>query len=147
MSSRSEFEEFARDCVRLAGQANSPELRQKLFDIAREWMRAAMATVQGRAFDSRRPNDYLHGMQQCQRPKPRRNGDLGAQEARNGRALAPAVRGRCHPSDRLLTSAGDFEWKRSALSDLPPAPQIISLKGRTDLWGSSRNMATETVRV
>jgi hypothetical protein len=30
MSSRSEFEEFARDCVRLAGQANSPELRQKL---------------------------------------------------------------------------------------------------------------------
>ena len=42
MSSRSEFEEFARDCVRLAGQANSPELRQKLFDIAREWMRAAM---------------------------------------------------------------------------------------------------------
>src|SRR6266566_1354611 len=42
MSSRSEFEEFARDCVRLAGQANSPELRQKLFDIAREWMRAAI---------------------------------------------------------------------------------------------------------
>jgi hypothetical protein len=42
MSSGSEFEEFARDCVRLARQANSPELREKLFDIAREWMRAAM---------------------------------------------------------------------------------------------------------
>jgi hypothetical protein len=42
MSSRSEFEEFARDCVRLARQANSLELREKLFDIAREWMRAAM---------------------------------------------------------------------------------------------------------
>jgi hypothetical protein len=42
MSSRSEFEEFARDCMRLARQANSPELREKLFDIAREWMRAAM---------------------------------------------------------------------------------------------------------
>jgi hypothetical protein len=43
MSSGSEFEEFARDCVRLARQANSSELREKLFDIAREWMRAAMA--------------------------------------------------------------------------------------------------------
>jgi hypothetical protein len=42
MSSGSEFEEFARDCVRLARQANSPELREKLFEIAREWMRAAM---------------------------------------------------------------------------------------------------------
>jgi hypothetical protein len=42
MSSGSEFEEFARDCVRLATQANSPQLREKLFDIAREWMRAAM---------------------------------------------------------------------------------------------------------
>jgi hypothetical protein len=42
MSSGSEFEEFARDCVRLASQANSSELREKLFDIAREWMRAAM---------------------------------------------------------------------------------------------------------
>jgi hypothetical protein len=42
MSPGSEFEEFARDCVRLANQAPSPELREKLFDIAREWMRAAM---------------------------------------------------------------------------------------------------------
>ena len=42
MSSGSEFEEFARDCVKLARQANSPELREKLFDIARESMRAAM---------------------------------------------------------------------------------------------------------
>jgi hypothetical protein len=42
MSSGSEFEDFARDCVRLAREANSPELREKLFDIAREWMRAAM---------------------------------------------------------------------------------------------------------
>jgi len=42
MSSRSEFEEFARDCVRLAREAGTSELREKLFDIAREWMRAAM---------------------------------------------------------------------------------------------------------
>jgi hypothetical protein len=44
MSSESakEFEEFARDCVRLAQQADTPELREKLFNLAREWMRAAM---------------------------------------------------------------------------------------------------------
>jgi hypothetical protein len=42
MSSGAEFEEFARDCVNLARQANSPELRARLLDIAREWMRAAM---------------------------------------------------------------------------------------------------------
>jgi hypothetical protein len=41
-SSGSEFEKFARDCVNLARQAPSPELREKLFDMAREWMRAAM---------------------------------------------------------------------------------------------------------
>ena len=48
MSSGSEFEEFARDCVSLAGQANSPELREKLFDIAREWMQAAMEGQEAR---------------------------------------------------------------------------------------------------
>ena len=41
-SAGSQFEEFARDCVRLAGQAKSPELREKLFAMAREWMRAVM---------------------------------------------------------------------------------------------------------
>ena len=37
-----EFEAFARDCVQLAAQANSPELREKLLSMARDWMRAAM---------------------------------------------------------------------------------------------------------
>jgi hypothetical protein len=37
-----EFEESARDCVRLAEQADTPELREKLFNLAREWMRAVM---------------------------------------------------------------------------------------------------------
>jgi hypothetical protein len=41
-SAGSQFEEFARDCVKLAGQAKSPELREKLFAMAREWMRAVM---------------------------------------------------------------------------------------------------------
>ena len=44
MSARSakEFEEFAQDCVRLAEQADTPELREKLLNLAREWMRAVM---------------------------------------------------------------------------------------------------------
>jgi hypothetical protein len=47
MSVRSakEFEEFARDCVRLAKQADTPELREKLLNLAREWMRAVMPDV------------------------------------------------------------------------------------------------------
>jgi hypothetical protein len=40
--SAKEFEEFARDCVRLAEQADSPELREKLLNLAREWMHAVM---------------------------------------------------------------------------------------------------------
>ena len=40
--SAKEFEEFARDCVRLAEQADTPELREKLLNLAREWMRAVM---------------------------------------------------------------------------------------------------------
>jgi len=39
--SKKEFEEFARDCVRLAEQADTPELREKLLNLAREWMRRA----------------------------------------------------------------------------------------------------------
>src|SRR5438876_9081902 len=59
MSSGSEFEEFARDCVRLARQANSPELRERLFDIAREWMRAAMDGRMRRKL--RRSHDAIRG--------------------------------------------------------------------------------------
>ena len=42
--SAKEFEEFARDCGRLADQADTPELREKLLNLAREWMRAVMTT-------------------------------------------------------------------------------------------------------
>jgi hypothetical protein len=44
MSARSakEFDEFARDCVRLAEQADTPMLREKLLNLAREWMHAVM---------------------------------------------------------------------------------------------------------
>ena len=40
--SASEFEEFARDCVRLAEQADTPELRERQLNLAREWMHAVM---------------------------------------------------------------------------------------------------------
>ena len=51
MSSKSakEVEEFARDCVRLAEQADTPELREKLLNLAREWMRSVMTTSPERA--------------------------------------------------------------------------------------------------
>jgi hypothetical protein len=35
------FEDYARDCVNRAKQADSPELRDMLLDIAREWMQIA----------------------------------------------------------------------------------------------------------
>ena len=41
-SAAKEFEEFARDCVRLAERADTPELRGKLLNLAREWMQAVM---------------------------------------------------------------------------------------------------------
>jgi hypothetical protein len=41
-SAAKEFEGFARDCVRLAEGADTPELREKLLNLAREWMRAVM---------------------------------------------------------------------------------------------------------
>ena len=37
-----DFQEFARDCVRLAEQADTPALREKLLGLAREWMQAVM---------------------------------------------------------------------------------------------------------
>lgn len=42
MPSGKDFEEYARDCVRLAQQADSPELRDQLLAMAREWMAAFM---------------------------------------------------------------------------------------------------------
>jgi hypothetical protein len=41
-SAAKKFEAFARDCVQLAAQADTPELRERLLSMARDWMRAAM---------------------------------------------------------------------------------------------------------
>jgi hypothetical protein len=36
------YEEYARECVRLAGHADTAEARDQLLDLARVWMDAAM---------------------------------------------------------------------------------------------------------
>ena len=55
-SAAKEFEEFARDCVRLAERADTPELREKLLNLAREWMHAVMDDEDAeRAAQRRRP--------------------------------------------------------------------------------------------
>ena len=54
-SAAKEFEEFARDCVRLAERADTPELREKLLNLACEWMRAVMAEDSDCKARSRRP--------------------------------------------------------------------------------------------
>jgi hypothetical protein len=54
-SAAKEFEGFARDCVRLAERADTPELREKLLNLAREWMRAVMDEDSDCAAQNRRP--------------------------------------------------------------------------------------------
>ena len=42
MSEAKKYHDYARECVRLAGQAETPELRDKLIELARVWMDAAL---------------------------------------------------------------------------------------------------------
>ena len=43
MSSSTDFETYARDCVKLAEQPDAPpDLREQLLQMAREWMQAMM---------------------------------------------------------------------------------------------------------
>jgi hypothetical protein len=42
MTSDIDCVDYARDCVRLAGMASDPELQERLLQMAREWMAAAM---------------------------------------------------------------------------------------------------------
>ena len=45
MATDNECLDYARECVRLAGIANDPELRQHLIQLAREWMVLAAKEV------------------------------------------------------------------------------------------------------
>jgi hypothetical protein len=42
LSEAKKYHGYARECVRLAGAAETPELRDRLIDLARIWMDAAM---------------------------------------------------------------------------------------------------------
>jgi len=42
MISANNMKDYARDCVRLANGVNDPALRERLLQMAREWMAAAM---------------------------------------------------------------------------------------------------------
>jgi len=48
---------YARECVRLAGHAETPEARDKLIELARVWMDAAM-TEQDVAGAAKRPSEH-----------------------------------------------------------------------------------------
>ena len=63
MSSETEkvFEGFARDCVRLANQADSPELREKLLNLAREWMHAVIETEDAASATARTTTSNIDG--------------------------------------------------------------------------------------
>jgi len=77
--SATELEEFARDCVRLAEQADTLILREKLLNLAREWMRAAMDDEDARRSTGKevaRRKRPQHGSR-ATRFKPRRRGGPG----------------------------------------------------------------------
>ena len=42
MTSDREMEDFARECVRLANLTADPQMRERFFQMAREWMAIAM---------------------------------------------------------------------------------------------------------
>jgi len=42
MTTDQEYVDYARDCVRLAGLVQDQQIRDKLLDMAREWMAVAM---------------------------------------------------------------------------------------------------------
>jgi hypothetical protein len=48
-SEAKKYHNYARECVRLAGQAHTPEARDKLLDLARVWMDAAVTEEEAAA--------------------------------------------------------------------------------------------------
>jgi hypothetical protein len=45
-SESKKYQDYARECVRLAGHANTTQERDRLLDLARVWMDAAMTEEQ-----------------------------------------------------------------------------------------------------
>jgi hypothetical protein len=57
-----EYVDFARDCVRLAQSADSPELRERLLQIAREWMAVAMPKIKRQSQNRRSQREIPSAM-------------------------------------------------------------------------------------
>jgi hypothetical protein len=49
MAADHEFVEYARECMRLAGLIQDQQIRDKLLDMAREWMAVAMRDTETHA--------------------------------------------------------------------------------------------------
>lgn len=52
MPSDKDIEGYARECVRLAQLTTDPQIRERLFQMAREWMALAMQEENGPEPDS-----------------------------------------------------------------------------------------------
>jgi len=72
--SANECEAYARDCVRLAEHPNAPpEVRDRLLEMARMWMEAAMdEEKRGAGFMPPSPSDSSHTHQRAARYRPSR---------------------------------------------------------------------------
>jgi hypothetical protein len=46
MAPDTDMEDYARDCVRLAGLTDNQQLREQLLQLAREWMAASMGEAE-----------------------------------------------------------------------------------------------------
>ena len=46
MATDKEMEQYARDCIRLAGMTDDPAIREPLLKMAREWMEIARGEQQ-----------------------------------------------------------------------------------------------------
>jgi hypothetical protein len=57
LSEARKYHAYAHECVRLAGQAKTPELRDRLIDLARIWMDAAL-TEEGAEEKAGRPSPF-----------------------------------------------------------------------------------------
>ena len=63
MSTAQDFEDFAQDCAGMAAQAYCPKLRNRLFELAREWMRAARDEVRRVGLRTKTQNDQAAARQ------------------------------------------------------------------------------------
>ena len=62
MATDKELEQYAHDCIRLAGMTDDPAIREPLLKMAREWMEIARAEQQSASSlaDEHRREPIIH---------------------------------------------------------------------------------------